>query len=60
VIFAGTQLPRPRNPPNVLKRATTGEGLHYGTAATVYHQLEHTSGFTFQIDEVDNLDRFND
>jgi hypothetical protein len=30
------------------------------TAATIYHQLEHTPGITLLIDEADNLDLFND
>jgi hypothetical protein len=30
------------------------------TAASIYHQLEHTPGITLLIDEVDNLNLFND
>jgi hypothetical protein len=38
------------------------EPKRYGsvTAATIYHQLEHTPGITLEIDEADNLDLFND
>jgi hypothetical protein len=38
------------------------EPERYGsvTAATIYHQLEHTPGITLLIDEADNLDLFND
>jgi len=38
------------------------ETERYGsvTAATIYHQLEHTPGITLLIDEADNLDLFND
>ena len=37
------------------------EPERYGsvTAATIYHQLEHTPGIALLIDEADNLDLFN-